>query len=497
MHTLFHLSSSCALFAAISSSVAAGHGPIIPKLQDPAATCADTQCVFSHYYASISSAKTLQNNQAAATTTAVGSGGGPAQVKISVAQPTLCSASVLQFSSAYNVATGSVVIRTAPEATSGWGELGSIWEISANDGVQLENFRVPCAGSSYTGITGNKEEDGSIVKNADGSWKMNVTANMQSSVHLVGEAFRGQPVNDIYDLTVTSTPPCALPVFQNCSGRDFDPTQDQWEAYSTGDFLTKYLADNQLNSLSSLLSKASTDLLPTNPYNVTGISDEAREWLDNLLVTSYINRVLDDAIAFIAFLPHAEYVYTATANPGGEKYNFTLEDCQTNWNNNANWQYYSTCDIPLAGTPGKSSKGWTSEVEWQWADSTWNAHDMVASLVTDFADHGFGYNITNVDFSTILNKGSHDALESWKLLPLSTPGLFNLPVFVMSNMMDIPGGEQPSHDMGKDARFRRDPLTCATSVGDVNGAKFCDSVSQPSRRPFHVQAQTRIDRFLP
>ncbi|KAL8849223.1 MAG: hypothetical protein Q9221_005801 [Calogaya cf. arnoldii] len=73
------------------------------------------------------------------------------------------------------------------------------------------------------------------------------------SVQLVDEASGAQPVNGKYDLIITSTPPCALPLFQNCSGRDFDPTQDEWKAYSTGDFLTRYLADNQLNTSTDVL----------------------------------------------------------------------------------------------------------------------------------------------------------------------------------------------------------------------------------------------------
>lgn len=80
---------------------------------------------------------------------------------------------------------------------------------------------------------------------------------------LFGNASGGNPVDGKYDLTITSTPPCALPIFQNCSGRRFDPSADQWEAYSTSDFLAKYLADNNIKTLSDLLSKASTDFLPT------------------------------------------------------------------------------------------------------------------------------------------------------------------------------------------------------------------------------------------
>ena len=38
-----------------------------------------------------------------------------------------------------------------------------------------------------------------------------------------------------------------------------------------------------------------------NPYNVPGITGEAPDWLDNLLVTSYHDRVFHDAGVFIVY----------------------------------------------------------------------------------------------------------------------------------------------------------------------------------------------------
>ncbi|KAL8826951.1 MAG: hypothetical protein Q9170_007206 [Blastenia crenularia] len=590
------------------------------------------------------------------STTAAASTAGPSQsasqqanIVVSVAQPSLCSESALQYSSAWSVPTGVIQIRTE----TGWGDEGSIWNISSNDGVKLADFHVPCQGSSCTGITGNIETDGSIKQNADGSWSMNVTANMQPSVGLFGTGSGGTLVDGKYDLTVTSTPPCALPVFQNCSNRNFDPTADQWEAYSTGPFLEKYLKDNNINSLAGLLSKASSDFLPTtdaqalictpdagtifncdypshslcdssspdatagflvvaavirmsqmlsllyntinnaqgdmagyitqivvkffqpqatqewqaivtavssvvglltfiaiiidtltegaatgilvaaivgtqsalgaaanfkngfeakkpdatylaidgnytqsvmdyargleetvdniwsnseltqsgitaalasgawldvpNPFNVTGIAEQARDWLDNLLVTSYINRVFNDADAFIVFLPYQKWVYSGVYGRT-ELYDFTQEDCQTHWNNDPGWPYFSTCDVKMGdqagmavvtrpSSEGKGSKTWTSEVDWQWASYTWDSHAMVDSAVSGFGQHGFGYNLTNIDFSTVLNKGSQEALDTWKTLPLSTPGLFNIPVCILSDMMDVPGGGQIAKDV--------------------------------------------------
>ncbi|KAI4101144.1 MAG: hypothetical protein L6R37_005112 [Teloschistes peruensis] len=248
-----------------------------------AASCTNALCVFSEYLATASyshsssqlpkatsqpdkvsspattSPPKTKATTASPTTTSVKAPDG-VHIRVSVAQPKLCSESALQFSSvATAVPTGIVDI----QSETGWGDEGSIWNISASNGVELSDFYVPCQGSACTGITGNTESDGKITKNPDGSWSMNVTANMQPSVGLFGNASGGNPVDGKYDLSITSTPPCALPVFQNCSKRSFDPTKDQWEAYSAGKFLTKYLADNNINSLADLLSKASSQFLPT------------------------------------------------------------------------------------------------------------------------------------------------------------------------------------------------------------------------------------------
>lgn len=239
------------------------------------ASCTDALCVLSEALATFPSSllpkstlkpQTTSPPQAKATTTAespsttTDAATQQANIRVSVSQPSLCSESALQFSTvATALPTGFVDIQTE----TGWGDEGSIWNISASDGVDLTDFHVPCQGSACTGITGNTESDGKITKNPDGSWSMNVTANMQPSVGLFGTASGGNPVDGKYALTITSTPPCALPVFQNCSTRSFNPTQDQWKAYSAGDFLTKYLADNNINSLADLLSKASTKFLPT------------------------------------------------------------------------------------------------------------------------------------------------------------------------------------------------------------------------------------------
>ncbi|KAL8663363.1 MAG: hypothetical protein Q9168_008103, partial [Polycauliona sp. 1 TL-2023] len=608
---------------------------------------------------------TAKDNDAPSTTappeaSESGTGGGPFVVKVSVAKPSLCSESALQFSSSWPAPTGSLQIEASGvSGEAQWGEEGSVWNISASDGVKLSDFRVPCQGSACTGITGNTEASGKITENPDGSWSFTVTPNMQPSVALFGDASGGTLGSDgKFDFQVTSTPPCGKPIFQNCSSRDFDPTADQWKAYSAGDFLKKYISDNNINSLAQLHDMAAKDFLPTidaegrtcnpdagqnydctfpasgtcesnnpdavagflvvaavtrmsnmlsliydtinlaetdmtayiaqivvkffqpqavqkwsaivsavgalvglfifaavlidgltagtatvgivaaviavqsalsatgafkngfeaqkpdstylaidgnysqsmveyskglhellinvwsnqeltgsgvadaladgawlqvgNPFAAAGLTEGARDWMDNLLVTSYINRVYDDADAYIVFVPYKAYPVRYPINgPGEENYNYQLtqDDCNKRWAGDPSWKYYATCDITLGtggdagmavvtrpSSEGKGSKTWTNGVEWAWGSYTWDAHAMMSSALVGFGDNGFGYNLTNIDFGTVLNTGSADALKEWTTRPLDTPGLFNLPVCILTNFMELPGGGVPAGD---------------------------------------------------
>ncbi|KAI4265332.1 MAG: hypothetical protein L6R38_009500 [Xanthoria sp. 2 TBL-2021] len=109
-----------------------------------------------------------------------------------------------------------------------------------------------------------------------------------------------------------------------------------------------------------------------NLFNVTGIYEDARGWIDDLLVTSYINKALMDNDAYIIFLPYGEMSYYGTK----ERHTFTQDECANHGANDPSWPCYATCDISL-GPGGKEgmavvvrprdegwgTRSWTSEVE--------------------------------------------------------------------------------------------------------------------------------------
>ena len=150
-------------------------------------------------------------------------------------------------------------------------------KLPAGSGVLLQDVKANCQGSSCTTAgqvsTGNQVGNGIITDNSDGvwsvwssafichplrnHWSLNVTKEMQTQRIVTGNiVVSGVAGNS--SLTITSTPPRALPIAQH-----FDPSADQWKAYTTGEFLTAYIAENQLTSLQALFVQASSEFLPT------------------------------------------------------------------------------------------------------------------------------------------------------------------------------------------------------------------------------------------
>lgn len=107
------------------------------------------------------------SESAAAAATATVSG--EAAITVKVVQPSLCTASDLQYSTTTAIPTGQVQI--FPDQNAGWGTTGSIWNFTLDDGVGFSQLTASCQGPQCTGSTGEPtEQSGSIVKNPDGVW---------------------------------------------------------------------------------------------------------------------------------------------------------------------------------------------------------------------------------------------------------------------------------------------------------------------------------------
>lgn len=162
-----------------------------------------------------------------------------------------------------SVPTGFLLIEAG---YTGWGEPGSIWDVSTGSGASLTEMKASCQGSICAKGSPNRLDDGEVKQRADGSWYLNVTANMDSTVKITGQvvkngtskANRGDKRK--YPLVVSGTPPCGLPILKNCTSRGFRGSRKQWAAYSVDDYLEGYMKDNDITDLATLREKSMKDL---------------------------------------------------------------------------------------------------------------------------------------------------------------------------------------------------------------------------------------------
>lgn len=89
-------------------------------------------------------------------------------VTVAIVQPSLCTVSVLQYSTKTAIPTGQVQI--FPDRSVYWGATGSIWNFTLDDGVQFSNLTANCQGSLCSDYGSQDEVSGSIVENPDGVW---------------------------------------------------------------------------------------------------------------------------------------------------------------------------------------------------------------------------------------------------------------------------------------------------------------------------------------
>lgn len=123
----------------------------------------------------------------------------------------------------------------------GWGPAGSIWNISTGGGAKLVRMEARCQGRTceIDGPDGPGPRDGKMTQREDGSWFLQTTPGMQSSLMISGLllAENAGLSNQKYPLSVSSMIACWLPVAINCTNEGFVHNQTQWRAYDVVRYL--------------------------------------------------------------------------------------------------------------------------------------------------------------------------------------------------------------------------------------------------------------------
>lgn len=106
------------------------------------------------------------------------------------------------------------------------------------------------------------------------------------------------------------------------------------------------------------------------------------------------------------------------------------------------------------------------EVNYQFLNYNSAPQDVITSSLASYLPYGYDYNFTSPDITAEFAKGNMKPLESLKDLKPTSPGVFNLPVCVITNLIYIPGctiSDWPNHGGW-------DP--CITQPGICQSAKW-------------------------
>lgn len=88
-----------------------------------------------------------------------------------------------------------------------------------------------------------------------------LTLSTEQAITIVGLTTGGDPVNGTFDFSITSTPPCTLPIADSCSSAAFNPSANQWAAYSTDKWLATYVSDNGIETFGGLYDAISAEFV--------------------------------------------------------------------------------------------------------------------------------------------------------------------------------------------------------------------------------------------
>jgi len=172
--------------------------------------------------------------------------------------PSPCASSHYHWESDLSTPLGYIFLHVGP---SGWGALGSQWNLSTGDGARLTGMAAVCSKSECPNAAA-----ASLAQRADGSWYMTVTNTTTADLAIQGllESPPSEASHNAttYPLHISGYPNCDTPVAQNCANANFTFDTTQWNAYKVNDFLPTYLSDRGINSFQALLHHAQNDFEP-------------------------------------------------------------------------------------------------------------------------------------------------------------------------------------------------------------------------------------------
>lgn len=232
-------------------------------------------------------------------------------------------------------------------------------------------------------------------------------------------------------------------------------------------------------------------------FTTTGNAKRVAEWYEKQMVAQFVSRALIDNDFYIVFVPYGDKQRYTDKEIG-----FSDDDCIHHWINNPNWRYASACGMTF-GPDGPKGMGLFVRPGDEGSDTTalikqkLNYHgrdinftDILGSSLWGHQKYGFNYTLLDKEAELVTANGLADATTSFTQqdLAFDYPGLFNLPVCVLSDLTTVPGVGQVLHDMGK-LNFPveiKNPCECSgynyQAPGSQQSLKFMDVVTDKVKK---------------
>ena len=184
--------------------------------------------------------------------------------------------------------------------------------------------------------------------------------------------------------------------------------------------------------------------------SVSGFVANAATWMTHVGIWGMINQAWKTNDNYIVFIPYGQVNWYGDGNR-----DFQASDCQDHFLNNGKWNgtIYAQCDCGPADNPGMAmfmvpqNGGQLNEynqksfydVEGYTAQGyTFSPRDVLISSLASYFQYGYDYSATSFDFVAALAAGKLDPFQKVADLKPTDPGVFNVPVCIITNLIYVP-----------------------------------------------------------
>ncbi|KAJ5171819.1 hypothetical protein N7492_004412 [Penicillium capsulatum] len=181
-------------------------------------------------------------------------------------------------------------------------------------------------------------------------------------------------------------------------------------------------------------------------FNDQGLGSKMTAWFEKIMVTRLINQILTDNGIFLIHI-----VYGDDVPYNGKKWGLTQDMCEHHWKGDTSWKYVVDCEqtydpdqgkgMTVFVRPDRMSAPTKDLVQpFSYNKQTIEPLDIMKSAMAGQSQYGFNHTKLDSNLAEGLTEtNAGDFAEKFENMPFSEPGLFTIPLCVVTDLVDIPG----------------------------------------------------------